>query len=141
MIYKGGNMNEQEREMLAGLLQNNLSGVEKKIIIEKISGRVVQDGDDLIQIDKDCHLDESGGIREINIFRIKVFACGCRADGRNNLGGVDYKGNIVCSRHFYRCIRCRKPLSSLTVKSINGFCYCARCHRIVKILRFFGLKK
>lgn len=134
-------MNEQEREQLERLLQNTFTGIERKTIIERIGGRVAKDGDDLIQIDKDCRLDESGGIQESNIFNIKFYACGCRADGKQNFGGVDYKGNIVCSKHYYRCIKCRRSLSILTVKPIDGICYCSKCARVTKILRFFGLKK
>jgi len=133
-------VNSNEGEILKRLLQNSLSGIERKTTIEKISGQVIKDGD-LIQVDKDSHLDERGGIREIDIFRIKVYACGCRVDGRTNFGGVDYKGNIVCVKHYYRCVRCRRSLSVLTVKPINGYCYCARCARIVKFLRFLGLRK
>lgn len=134
-------MNEQQRAMLEQLIQNARSGLEKKIIIERLSGKAVKDGDDLIQIDKESYLESDGNIKETNIFKIRTYSCGCQAFGRNNFGGVDHKGNIVCKRHFYRCIRCRRPLSVLTVKPIDGICYCARCRRIVKFLRFFGLKK
>jgi hypothetical protein len=134
-------MNEEEREKLERLLRSSLSGIEKKIIIEKLTGRVIKNGEELIKIEKESRLDGDGGIKTIDVFKISVFACGCKADGRRNFGGIDYKGNVVCNRHYYRCLRCRKPLSILTVKPINGIAYCERCSRIVKILRFFGLKK
>lgn len=138
---KGGNMRESNRERLERVLSNSLSGIENKVIIERVVGKVVKEGDDLIEIEKQCQLDENGGIQEIHIFKIKTYACGCRANGRNNFGGIDFKGNVVCAKHYYRCIRCRKPLSILTVKAINGIAYCPSCARITKILRFFGLKK
>jgi hypothetical protein len=134
-------MTQEEQEKLLMLLQNSQSGLEKKTVIERITGRVKLKDGDLIQIDKDCFLDENNAIREINVFNVKVFSCGCKADGRSNLGGVDYKGNVVCIKHFFRCVRCQRPLSTLTVKSIQGYCYCGRCARIVKFLKFLGIKK
>jgi hypothetical protein len=133
--------NEDENEKLLKMLLDNLSGIEKKRIIERITGRVIQENDDLIQIDKESQLDETGGIRQVDTFNIRVFACGCKSNGRSNFGGIDFAGNVACSKHFYRCIRCRRPLSSLTVKPIHGIAYCPRCKRVVKFLRFFGLKK
>jgi hypothetical protein len=133
--------NEDENERLVRMLMDSLSGIEKKRIIERITGTVVRNNDNLIQIDKESQLDRDGGIRQVDTFNLKVFACGCKSDGRGNWGGVDYRGNITCAKHFYRCIRCRRPLSSLTVKPIKGIAYCARCRRVVRFLRFFGLKK
>jgi len=133
--------NEDENERLLKLLLENLSGIEKKRIIERITAGAIKVDDNLIQIDKESELDETGGIRQVDTFNIRTFACGCKSNGRSSLGGVDYKGNVVCTKHFYRCIRCRRPLSSLTVKPIHGIAYCPRCKRVVKLLRFFGLKK
>jgi len=132
---------KEEQEKLLRILQNSHSGLEEKTTTERICGQVTQEDNELIRIDKNSHMTENGGIREVNIFNIRTYACGCRVDGRANFGGVDYKGNFVCSKHFYRCIRCRKALSILTVKPIRGYCYCRRCARIVKFLRFIGLKK
>lgn len=134
-------MNQDPKELLMRLLQNSQSGIENKRTIERVCGEVKHENGDLIQIDKECYLDETGGVREVNITNIRVYACGCKVEGRANFGGMDYKGNLVCVRHFFRCIRCRRPLSILTVKAINGICYCSRCVRIVKIKRFFGLRK
>jgi len=134
-------MNQDSKEIIARLLQGSEAGIEKKTTIERLGGQVTIKNSDFIQIDKDCQLDENDSIREVTIFNIKVFACGCKANGRENFGGVDYMGNLTCNKHFYRCIRCRRPLSTITVKPINGYCYCARCARIVKFLRFLGLKK
>jgi hypothetical protein len=137
----GGFMNEQEKAALERLLQSSLTGIEKKTIIERLTGRIVKDGDDFIQIDKESKLDEDGSIREFNIFSVRIYSCGCKSTGRSNFGGVDYRGNVVCNKHYYRCLRCRRALSILTVKPIDGICYCARCSRVVKFLRFLGLKK
>jgi hypothetical protein len=134
-------MNPHDHTDLERLIRNSVSGIERKIIIERLGGQITKDGDDLIQIDKDCQCDDNGVIQESNIFNIRFYACGCRADGRKNFGGVDYLGHVVCSKHFYRCIRCRRPLSIRTVKPLDGICYCAKCRRIVKLLRFLGLKK
>ena len=134
-------MNQDPRELLARLLQDSQAGIEKKKTVERIVGQVTLENSDLIQIDKDSHYGENDGIHEVNTINIKVFACGCKVQDRSNWGGIDYKGNVCCIRHFYRCVRCRRPLSTLTVKSIHGYCYCARCARIVKFLKFLGLKK
>jgi len=134
-------MTQEEQEKLLMLLQNSQSGLEKKTTIEKITGHISLEDGDMIQVEKNCFLDENESIREISVFNVKVFSCGCKADGRSNLGGVDYKGNVVCNKHLFRCIRCQRPLSTLTVKTIQGYCYCAKCARIVKFLRFLGIKK
>jgi|GEM_PF-3272767 hypothetical protein len=134
-------MDDRERAELERLLQNSQAGIEKKTIIERLSGKIADGSEDFIQIDKETQLESDGTIREISVFKIGIYACGCKSNGRSNFGGVDYKGNIVCAKHFYRCVRCHRPLSVLTVKSIKGYCYCARCARIVKLLRFLGLKK
>jgi hypothetical protein len=142
IFKKEEKMNDiDEKEKFLRILQNSQAGLKRKTVVEKVGSQVTSKDSDLIQIDTDSCLDEGGGIKEVDIFNIKVFACGCKVDGRSNFGGIDYKGNIVCSRHYYRCIRCRRPLSTLTVKPIKGYCYCARCARIVKFLKFLGLKK
>lgn len=132
--------NPNEREQMIRLIQNSLAGIEHKTIIERLGGRIV-DGGDLIQIDNECRVEEGGGLREVNVFQIKYYSCGCRADGRSNFGGIDYKGNVACQLHWFRCIRCRRPLSTLTMKAIHGVAYCKRCYRISKFRRFLGLKK
>jgi len=134
-------MTREEQEKLIMLLQNSQSGLERKTTVEKITGQINLEDGDLIQVDKNCFLDENNSIQEVNVFLIKTFACGCKADGRSNLGGVDYKGNVVCIKHLYRCVRCQRPLSTLTVKSIKGYCYCAKCALIVKFFKFLGIKK
>ncbi len=134
-------MTQEEQEKLFMLLQNSQSGIEKKTTVEKITGQISLDDGDIIQIEKNCILDENDNIREDTVFNVKVFSCGCKANGRSNFGGIDYKGNVACVKHFFRCVRCQRPLSTLTVKSIKGYCYCARCARIVKFLGFLGIKK
>lgn len=132
---------QDSKNLIARLLQDIQSGIESKKTIEKINGQVTIDDAELIEIIKEAHLGANGGIEEKNIINIKVFACGCKVQDRTNWGGIDYKGNICCIKHFYRCVRCRRPLSTLTVKPVNGFCYCARCARIVQLKKFLGLKK
>jgi len=134
-------MDQQEMDKLLKILQNGVEGIERKTTIEKITGHISLEDGDMIQVEKNCFLDENDSIREVSVFNVKVFSCGCKADGRSNLGGVDYKSNVVCNKHLYRCIRCQRPLSTLTVKSIQGYCYCVRCARIVKFLRLLGIKK
>jgi hypothetical protein len=131
--------NPAEREEMIRLLQGSLAGIEHKTTVERLGG-MIMNGEDLIQIDNDSHLAEGGGIREVQTFKIRVYTCGCRADGRTNFGGIDYRGNVACSRHFWRCLDCLRPLSILTVRTINGVAYCRRCYRIEKLKRFFGLK-
>ena len=132
--------NPNERERMIRLLQDSLAGIEHKTTVERLGG-MIMNGEDLIQIDKDSHLGEGGGIREVQTFNVRVYSCGCRADGRSNFGGIDYKGNVACQLHWFRCIRCRRPLSTLTMKAIHGVAYCKRCYRISKFRRFLGLKK
>ena len=58
-------MDEHERAELERLLQNSQAGIEKKTIIERLSGKIADGNDDFIQIDKETQLENDGTIREI----------------------------------------------------------------------------
>lgn len=132
--------NNEELERFIRILSN---GIEKKITTERISDEDIKQSGKIIEITKDTSLDNStGSIQEQVTFNIRTLSCGCVVQGRQDLGGICQKcGNIVCKRHFYRCLRCRKGLCCKCVSSIETLVYCKRCSRIVKLLRFLRFKK
>jgi len=116
-------MNPDYIERLRALLS---SQAESKTIIERIIPGSIKHNNKMIEVNVTGGL-ENGSLTEKTIFNVPVYDCGCKSEGRSNLGGIDYKGNIVCVKHFFRCGRCHRPLSILTVKPKNGRCYCGWC--------------
>ncbi|MFA5033801.1 MAG: hypothetical protein WC614_12390 [bacterium] len=116
-------MPEQNIEQLLQIL----SGIERKNTVEKIDGTTVRESGKIIEIQQNSILGQDGAIEDTTTYSLHTLDCGCIAQSRQDIGGKDWKGNIVCRRHFYRCAHCFLPLSSLTVRVINGKCYCGPC--------------
>jgi hypothetical protein len=134
------NNDEQELERYLRILS---SGVEKKVTIERILNEDIRTSGKIIEIMNDTSLDvNSGGIEEQTTFKIRALNCGCIVSGRQDVGGIcQLCQNIVCKNHIYRCKRCHLALCPKCVHDINGTVYCLRCSRIMKVLRFFRLRK
>ena len=124
-------MNQSDLDKLTQIL----SGIEKKKTVERISGKVINKNSEIIEIQQESSLDPDGGINDKTEFKLHLLSCGCVCQGRYDIGGVDWKGNVTCKRHFWRCHHCHRPLSPLTVRVINGVTYCAFCYWKIK---FFG---
>lgn len=122
-------MNQEDMEKLLKILGNQ---IESKNTTERlVTGSIKEDGN-IFEVKKSSSL-ENGGITENTTFNLRILDCGCISHGRKNVSGVDYKGYVVCPRHFFRCLRCHRPLSIKTVKPQNGICYCSRCSFIRKL--------
>ena len=134
---------QEDNEELERFLRTLSNGIEKKITTESISDEDVKATGKIIEITNDTSLNENtGGIQEQITFKIRTLSCGCVAQGRQDIGGICQKcGNIVCKKHFYRCLRCRKGLCCKCVSSIESIVYCKKCARITKFLRLLRLKK
>jgi len=120
--------NQKDLDMLklVAILSNQ---IERKTTVERVDGFVRQDGK-LIDIETSSSLDEAGGIIEQTTFNLRVFDCGCISQGRESMGGMDYKGNIVCKDHLFTCDRCHRPISNLTLKILRENFYCKWCYFI-----------
>jgi hypothetical protein len=133
----------ETNEELERLIRTLSTGIERKSTVERISTEDIRQDGKIIEILKDSSLDATtGGINEQIVFKVKTLSCGCAIQGRRELGGICQKcGNIVCKRHFYRCIRCQKGICCRCISAIDGIVYCKKCGRITKLLRFLKLKK
>lgn len=107
--------------------------ISAKQTTEQISDEAMKPGDPAFQVESLSGV-ANGGLVEQITFKRKIFpGCGCICHDAKDIAGIDYKGNLTCKKHFYRCLRCRRPLSPKTVKAIKGYAYCEWCSFVKKI--------
>ncbi|MEK6728011.1 MAG: hypothetical protein AABY28_05015 [Candidatus Omnitrophota bacterium] len=103
-----------------------------KDYIERKAKRQVVDKDGkeepIIDIQKVTGLDETGGITDAELDRIKIFGCGHPSEGRANLGGecaickALFCNKIIGDKYscYRRCIRCKRMICMTHVKARPG---------------------
>lgn len=112
-------MDPIEKEKLEKLLGKDY--IERKAKRQVVSGK--EGEEPIIDIRKVTGLDETGGITDAELDRIKIFDCGHPSEGRANLGGrCAICGALFCNRIVLVSKSRAKPA-----------CYrkCNWCHRLI----------